>query len=143
MGVVVLRLVNGFGFRRQARRPGMYFALGIGMIAIYVSITLDMDNVVIVLAALYLALVIRRLALNPARGFRLGRTAVDWVNGRRKECVIYDDIEGVSIGRDIKGQTVCVLRLRNGDKAALPGAEDFEPAQLIHEFGLRGVPVRA
>lgn len=139
----MLRLVDGFGSRRQARRPGMYFALGIGMVAIYLSVTLEMDNLVVVLAALYLALVFRRLALNPARGFRLGKNAVDWVNGRRRQRAAYDDIEGVSIGRDIGGRTVCVLRLRDGRNAALPGAEAFEPAQLIHEFGLRGVPVRA
>ncbi len=121
----------------------MYFALGTGLIAMYLSVTLQMDKVVIALAVIYFALVARRLAINPARGFRLGRNAVDWVNGRRTACATYDEIEGVSVGRDLNGHTVCVLRLRSGEKAALPGAEKFEPSHLIHEFGLRGVPVRA
>ncbi|MGB7321245.1 MAG: hypothetical protein WBC95_07520 [Albidovulum sp.] len=132
---------QGYGFRRQARRPGMYLALGIGMIAIYLSITLKMDTLVIVLAGLYLALVLRRLVMNPARGFQLRQNAIEWVSGVRTYAVPLSDLDGVSIGQGAHGQTLCVLRLRNGESTSLPGVEKIDPKALMHQFGVRGIPI--
>ena len=43
-----------YGRLRQARRPGMYLALGIAMAAVYLSLTLEMNRLVPALAVIWL-----------------------------------------------------------------------------------------
>lgn len=129
--------------RSQGRRPLIYLALGVGMAALYLSLTLEVSKLVPVLAALYLALVVRRVVQNRAQGFRLGSSRIDWFTPKGTESAALDDIEGVAIGRGVEGETVCVLSLTDGRVAPLLGVEKLDPERLTREFGIRGVPVRS
>ncbi|HQU67153.1 MAG TPA: hypothetical protein PLI43_03030 [Albidovulum sp.] len=132
---------DSYGYRSQARRPVTYLALGVAMMVVYLCITLDMGQLLIALALVYLALVLRRLWLNPIKGFRLGRGWVEIYRPRGVECINFTDVASVTVCRTNKGQTACFLNMETGDVLPLPGAEKLEFEKLIGEFGLRGVRV--
>lgn len=135
--------MDTFGYLRQARRPGMYLALGIAMVAVYLSFTLTLNALVPVLAVLYLALVLARLIRNPGRGFRLGPERIDWYTGRGRQSAALDEVRSVAIGNSETGQTVCVLRLADGRTVPLSGVERLDPRALMREFGRRGIRIMA
>ncbi len=135
--------VEAFGRLRQARRPGTYVALGIAMTAVYLSLTLELNRLVPVLAVIWLGLVLARLVRNPGRGFRLGPDRIDWFTDRGSQCARLDDLESVSIGHGTDGRTVCVLHLTDGRTAALTGVETMQQRDLMREFGRRGIRILA
>lgn len=135
--------VEAFGRLRQARRPGTYVALGIAMTAVYLSLTLELNRLVPVLAVIWLGLVLARLVRNPGRGFRLGADRIDWFTDRGRQCARLDDLESVSIGHGTDGRTVCVLHLTDGRTAALTGVETMQQRDLMREFGRRGIRILA
>ncbi|WP_347312958.1 hypothetical protein [Defluviimonas sp. SAOS-178_SWC] len=135
--------MDTFGYLRQARRPGTYLALGIAMVAVYLSFTLTLNALVPVLAVLYLALVLARLIRNPGRGFRLGPNRIDWFTRKGRQSASLDDLIGVAIGNGTTGQTVCVLRLADGRTVPLSGVEKFDQGALMREFGRRGIRIMA
>ena len=135
--------VEAFGRLRQARRPGTYVALGIAMTAVYLSLTLELNRLVPVLAVIWLGLVLARLVRNPGRGFRLGADRIDWFTDRGSQCARLDDLESVSIGHGTDGRTVCVLHLTDGRTAALTGVETMQQRDLMREFGRRGIRILA
>ncbi|MBC7141544.1 MAG: hypothetical protein H5U18_05230, partial [Rhodobacteraceae bacterium] len=123
--------MDTFGYLRQARRPGMYLALGIAMVAVYLSFTLTLNALVPVLAVLYLALVLARLIRNPGRGFRLGPERIDWFTASGRRSASLDDVQSVAIGNGESGQTVCVLQLVDGRTVPLSGVEKLDPRALM------------
>ncbi len=133
--------MDTFGYLRQARRPGMYLALGIAMVAVYLSFTLTLNALVPVLAVLYLALVLARLIRNPGSGFRLGPNGIDWFTRRGRQSASLDELQSVAIGNSETGQTVCVLRLADGRTVPLSGVETLDPGTLMREFGRRGIRI--
>lgn len=135
--------MDTFGYLRQARRPGMYLALGIAMVAVYLSFTLTLNALVPVLAVLYLALVLARLVRNPGRGFRLGPNRIDWFTRKGRQSAALDELQSVAIGHSETGQTVCVLRLADGRTVPLTGVEHLDPRALMREFGKRGIRIMA
>lgn len=134
-------ITDSYGYRSQARRPVTYLALGVAMAVVYLCITLDMGRLLMALALVYLALVLRRLWLNPVKGFRLGRNWVEIYRPRGVECINFADVASVTVCRSDKGQTACFLNMETGAVLPLPGAEKLEFQKLIGEFGLRGVRV--
>ena len=121
----------------------MYVALAVAIMTVYLSVTLKGGALVIALAVVYLGLVLRRLIVNPGRGFRLGFKQIDWYDrGGRKSAPI-EALEGVSIGRSETGQTVCVIRLNDGRRVSLSGIEALDERRLMREFGRRGIPILA
>lgn len=134
-------ITDSYGYRSQARRPVTYLALGVAMAVVYLCITLDMGQLVVALALVYLALVLRRLWLNPVKGFRLGRSWVEIYRPRGVECINFADVASVTVCRTNKGQTACFLNMETGAVLPLPGAEKLAFEKLIGEFGLRGVRV--
>ena len=134
---------ESFGYRSQARRPGTYIALGLAMAVVYLCITLDLGQLVIALALVYVALVVRRLWLNPVKGFRLGRGWVEIYRPRGVDVIQLREVESVTVCRTNKGATACFLNMGTGEILPLPGAEKLEFQQIIREFGLRGVRVLA
>ena len=135
--------MDTFGYLRQARRPGMYLALGIAMVAVYLSFTLTLNALFPVLAVLYLALVLARLIRNPGRGFRLGPERIDWFTASGRRSASLDDVQSVAIGNGESGQTVCVLQLVDGRTVPLSGVEKLDPRALMREFGRRGIRIMA
>ncbi|MGL4281805.1 MAG: hypothetical protein ACRCS0_15700 [Albidovulum sp.] len=134
-------LTDSYGYRSQARRPVTYLALGVAMAVVYLCVTLDMGQLLVALALVYLALVLRRLWLNPIKGFRLGRSWVEIYRPRGVECINFADVASVTVCRSNKGQTACFLNMESGAVLPLPGAEKLQFEKLIGEFGLRGVRV--
>jgi hypothetical protein len=135
--------IESYGYRSQARRPGMYFALGIAMIVVYLCVVLDMGQLLLALAAIYLLLILRRLWLNPAKGFRLGRGWVEIYRPRGTDLIMLNDVASVTVARTNRGAMACFLNLQDGEILPLPGAERLEAQKLMREFGLRGVRVIA
>ena len=133
--------VEAFGRLRQARRPGMYIALGLAMAAVYLSLTLELNRLVPVLAVLWLGLVLARLVRNPGRGFRLGADRIDWFTDRGRRSARLEALESVAIGNGTDGKTVCVLRMKDGSTAALTGVERLDQRSLMHAFGRRGIRI--
>lgn len=134
---------ESYGYRSQARRPGTYFALGIAMIVVYLCVVLDMGQLLLALAAIYLALILRRLWLNPVKGFRLGRGWVEIYRPRGTDLIMLNDVASVTVARTNWGAMACFLNLQDGEILPLPGAERLEAQKLMREFGLRGVRVIA
>lgn len=132
---------ESYGYRSQARRPGTYIALGVAMAVAYLCITLNMGQLVIALALVYVGLVLRRLWLNPVKGFRLGRGWVEIYRPRGVECINFADVASVSVCRTSGGKTACFLNMQTGEILPLPGAEKLEFGKLVGEFGIRGVRV--
>lgn len=133
--------VEAFGRLCQARRPGTYFALGSAMAAVYLSLTLDMNRLIPVLAVLYVGLLLARLVRNPGKGFRLGTDRIDWFTERGRRGAALDDLDSVAIGHGIDGETLCVLRLADGQAVPLSGVETLNRRDLMREFGRRGVRI--
>lgn len=134
---------DSFMKRSQGRRPRTYMALGVGMAAAYAAVKYDLGALTLGLAIVYLALVLRRLILNPATGFRLGQTRIDWFTEKGTESAALADLIGVTIARNPEGRTVCTLKLRGGRAITLSGVEDLDPKRLIREFMRRGIPTQA
>jgi uncharacterized protein (DUF58 family) len=134
---------ESYGYRSQARRPRSYLALGIAMAVVYLCITLEMDALLVALAAILLALILRRLWLNPVKGFRLGRSWVEIYRPRGNETIPLDAVASVTVTRTSRGATACFLNLADGAILPLPGAEKLDSHRLMREFGLRGVRVIA
>ncbi len=134
---------ESYGYRSQARGPRTYLALGIAMGVVYLCVTLEMGQLIIALAAVFLALILRRLWLNPVKGFRLGRSWVEIYRPRGSETIPLDDVASVTVTRTNRGATACFLNLADGAILPLPGAEKLESHKLMREFGLRGVRVIA
>lgn len=135
--------VETFGRLRQARRPGVYLAMGTAMAAVYLSLVLEMNRLVPALALIWLGLVLARLVRNPGHGFRLGEDRIDWFTERGRQSARLDDLQSVMIGRSPEGQTVCVLCLADGRTAALSGVERMDQRDLMRAFGRRGIRIIA
>ncbi|OYX42892.1 MAG: hypothetical protein B7Z02_10625 [Rhodobacterales bacterium 32-67-9] len=121
----------------------MYLALGIAMVAVYLSVTLKLNVLVPVLAVLYLTLVLARLIRNPGKGFRLGPNRIDWYTRKGRRSAALDELLSVAIGRGATGETVCVLRLADGRAVPLSGVENLDQGALMREFGRRGIRIMA
>lgn len=134
-------LTESFGYRSQARRPATYIALGLAMAVAYLCITLNLGQLVVALALIYVALVLRRLWRNPVKGFRLGRKWVEIYRPRGVDCIDFADVTSVTVCRSNDGKPACFLNMRSGDVLPLPGAEKLEFGKLVSEFGTRGVRV--
>lgn len=134
-------ITESFGYRSQARRPATYLALGVAMAVAYLCITLNLGQLVVALALVYVALVLRRLWRNPVKGFRLGRRWVEIYRPRGVECIDFADVASVTVCRTNDGRTACFLNMRNGEVLPLPGAEKLEFGKIVNEFGVRGVRV--
>ena len=121
----------------------MYLALAVAIVAVYLSVTLKGSTLVIALTAIYLVLVLRRLIVNPGRGFRLGSKRIDWYDAHGRDSAPLEALEAVSIGRSHAGQTMCVLRLSDGRTISLSGVERLDERKLMREFGRRGIRIIA
>lgn len=132
-----------FEYRRQARNPRTYMALGVAMSVVWLAFALHLRLSVQGLALIYLSLVLWRLGTNPRRGFRLNGRTLGWFGPRGREVVALGDLASVTIGLTEKGATVCFLNLADGRTLPLPGAEAYDVARLRQEFGARGVPVHS
>ena len=133
--------IDSYGYRSQARRPGMYFAFGMALVLLYICVVLDMGQLLVALAIVYLLLVLRRLWVNPVKGFRLGRSWVEIYRPRGTEVIPLDTVASVTLTRTNWGAKACFLNLEDGEILPLPGAEKLEAESLMREFGTRGVRV--
>lgn len=130
-----------FEFRRQARGPGNYLALGVVMTVMFLGRAQGWGLWAALLCGPFLAMVLVRLILNAAIGFRLGPEGLLWYQGATARSVGWADLDAVTITGDGAGGADCILHLAGGETDRLPGASAFAPERLTQEFRLRGVPV--
>lgn len=130
-----------FEFRRQARGPGNYLALGTVMVVLFLGWSQGWGIWAAILCGPFLAMVLVRLILNEARGFRMTDDGLDWYVGLQGRSVPWADLNAVTIAGDGAGGADCLLHIDGGETAHLPEAAAFAPERLAHEFRQRGVPI--
>jgi hypothetical protein len=130
-----------FGHLRQARGPGTYLVLGVGMALAYVAVTLQLSFLVLLVAAAGIGHALWRLVVNPARGFQLDSARVEYFDNSGPKIIPLDRIDSVSVDAARKGAASCALNLTGGEVLRLYGAEAFTPNRLMQEFGRRGIRV--
>ena len=135
-------ITETFEFRRQARGPGNYLALGVAMAMVYSGWTQGWSLMAVFLCGPFLALILVRLVLNEAEGFRLTAQGVEFYSDHRHRNLAWRDITNVTMAGDGMGGAHCLMHLRNGATDTLPATHGFSPERLGHEFRTRGVPVR-
>jgi len=130
-----------FEYRQQARGPRNYVALGLVMALIYVGWAQGWGLIAILLSGPILALILVRLVVNDAAGFRLTGTALDFYDGTAFQSLDWNEVEGVTVTGDGGGGSVCVIRTAEGQTHLLPATAPFSPERLTQEFRERGIPV--
>ena len=135
-------ITDTFEYRRQARGPGNYLALGVAMAMVYAGWSQGWSLMAVFLCGPFLALILVRLVLNQAEGFRLTPKGVEFYNDDRHRAIAWREVATVTMTGDGMGGAHCVLHLRNGATDTLPATNGFSPERLGQEFRARGVPVR-
>ncbi|MBW6506771.1 MAG: hypothetical protein K0B00_08495 [Rhodobacteraceae bacterium] len=132
-----MQTFDTFEYRCQGRRPATYAALGLGMAMTYVNHTTDAPLLAWVLVSVFLAVVLRVLAVNRAAGLRLGHGRFQVYDGAARRTVVLAQISGAEIGRG-----TCRLHLVGGAHVSLPRAALPPASRLAAELRQCGVPVQ-
>jgi hypothetical protein len=82
-----------------------------------------------------------RLMLNPKSGFRLTGTMIEVFGGGSHRLIPLRQIASVLVSGRRQGETLCVLRLRDGTEIDLPAVARLRSQDLVRQFGDRGVQV--
>lgn len=130
-----------FEFRRQARGPRNYMALGVVLTVIFLGCTQGWGLWAALLCGPFLAIVLVRLTLNEAQGFRLSDKGIDWCDGIVGRSLDWNEVNAVTIGGDGSGGADCRLHVDGGETVPLPASSAFSPERLALEFRQRGIPV--
>jgi hypothetical protein len=130
-------MVEIFEYRRQARGPKNYLALWSVMAMLYVGWAQGWFLVAVLLCGPFLAMILVRLVLNEAAGFRLGPNGIDYFDGAEDGSVTWRDLRAVTLCGDGTGGATCLMQLTNGDSINLPATGDFAPERLATEFKAR------
>ncbi len=131
-----------FEYRRQARGPGSYLALGLAMGLIFTGWSQGWPFSAMILCGPFLALILVRLILNEAEGFRLTAHALEFYGSSEDRAIAWRDLNAVTLSGDGSGGAHCLLHLAGGSTDVLPATSSFSPERLGQEFRDRGVPVR-
>ena len=135
-------MTDTFEFRRQARGPGNYLALGVTMATLYLGWSQGWSLLAMFLCGPFLALVLVRLVLNEAEGFRLTQDGVEYYSHDSDRMIAWRSLSSVTVTGDGAGGAECVLHLRDASTDVLPATTGFSPERLGQEFRARGVIVR-
>ena len=125
--------------RVQARRPGTYLALGVGMSASYLAAASSAHPVVSVLVAGYLALVLYRLVRNPQTGFRLRGDRVESLSQGRLRVVPLARVESFRLSLPRLAPALCLLTLQSGEVVGVPCGRAAQARKLAAELSRRGI----
>jgi hypothetical protein len=126
--------------RVQARRPGNYLALGVGMSVSYLAATTSANPAISVLVAAYLGLVLWRLVRNPQTGFRMRADRVETMSQGRLRVVPIGQIESFRLSLPRLATALCLLTLRSGEVIAVPCGGAAWARMLAAALQQRGVP---
>lgn len=130
-----------FEYRRQARAPRNYFALGLVGGLLYLGWAQGWGLVASLLCGPFLAMVLVRLVANQAEGFRMTADTIDYYGDCADGTVDWNDLQAVTLSGDGAGGARCLLHLDGGRTEQLPATSAFAPERLAQEFRLRGIPV--
>lgn len=130
-----------FEYRRQARAPRTYLALGLVGTLMYFGWSQGWGLVAGFLCGPFLAMVLVRLVLNEAEGFRMTENTLDYYGEAVEGTVDWHELQAVTLTGDGTGGARCLLHLDGGRVEQLPATSAFAPERLAQEFRLRGVPV--
>ncbi len=130
-----------FEYRRQARGPRNYFALGLATSVLYLAWSQGWGLIAVLLCGPFLGLVTARLIENEAEGFRMTPSGLDYYDADGEGELDWHQLSGVTLTGDGAGGARCLLHLPGGQSVTMPATEAFAPERLAQEFRLRGVPV--
>ncbi|MGC1486714.1 MAG: hypothetical protein WA784_02885 [Albidovulum sp.] len=130
-----------FEYRRQARGPKNYIALWITMLVLYFASAQGWGFMAAILCGPFLGMIIVRLVLNEAEGFRLNERGVEYYSLAGTYRIKWRDLRAVVISGDGLGGAKCLLHTTNGASVALPATDAFSPDRLGQEFKTRNVPI--
>ena len=134
-------MTDTFEFRRQARGPANYLALGASMALIYAGWAQGWPLMAVILCGPFLAFILVRLVLNEAEGFRLLASGVELYDQSHDRLINWRDLAAVTLRGDGNGGAQCLLHLSGGETETLPATAGFSPERLGQEFRVRGVQV--
>ncbi|MCB2094782.1 MAG: hypothetical protein H6901_11695 [Rhodobacteraceae bacterium] len=123
----------------QARNPSTYFALGAFMALAYVIWVLGLPLIAELAVAVFLAVVLHRLTVNPKTGFRITERAIECLANGETSVIALHEVDGAGVIVLYDGSTRCWLNLRGGGIQALPGVTGMDAGQLIRELRDRGI----
>jgi hypothetical protein len=126
--------------RVQARRPGNYLALGVGMAVCYLVATTSGNPLLSVLGASYLGLVLWRLVRNPQTGFRLRSDRIETMFQGRLRVVSVAQVESFRLSLPQFAPALCLLTLRSGEVLAVHCGGAAHARTLAAGLQQRGVP---
>ncbi|PKP69901.1 MAG: hypothetical protein CVT82_08715 [Alphaproteobacteria bacterium HGW-Alphaproteobacteria-4] len=132
-----MQTFDTYEYRCQGRRPATYAALGLGMALTYVNHATDAPVLAWALVSVFVAVVLRILAVNRAAGLRLGHGQLEVFDGTARRSVALARICGADIDRGM-----CRLHLVGGAHLALPRAALPPARRLAQELRLCGIPVQ-
>jgi hypothetical protein len=127
-------------YRVQARRPGTYLALGVGMSASFLAATQSASPVISVLVAAYLGLVLWRLVHNPQTGFRLREDRIETLSKGRLRVIPIGRIESFRLSLPRLAPALCLLTLQSGEVTAVPCGSASRARALAAALQAQGVP---
>lgn len=131
---------NSYHYHMQARRPGTYLAMGVGMATAYV-VHATSTTIAWLPVGAYLAIVLYRLLKNPSAGLRLGAHRLEVYAGENRQSFPLARIRAARVRKRFFSLDECVLDLSDGGHEALP-PEALPPARrLCAELAARGVPL--
>lgn len=128
--------------RRQARRPRNYLILWIAGAVLYAGWLQGWPTLAALLCGPSLVLILVRLIVNEAEGFRLTAGGIEFYDAHAARTAGWDEVRWVTISDDGRGRARCALCLAGGGEADLPAVSAFAPDRLAEEFEKRGVMVR-
>jgi hypothetical protein len=131
-----------FEIRRQARGPRNYLLLWLAISVLYAGWQQGWPLMAGLLCGPCLAMVLVRLAVNEAEGFRMTAEGIDVWDARSTRSADWASVRWVMVSADAAGRARCVVRLADGGEPALPAASALGPDRLAEEFQKRGVTVR-
>jgi len=135
-------MTDTFEFRRQARGPGNYLALGVCMGLIYLGWAQGWPLIAFLLCGPFLSFVLVRLILNEAEGFRLMASGIEFYRQSERRLIAWRDLADVTLRGDGDGGAECLLHLKGGETETLPATSGFSPERLGQEFRARGIAVQ-
>jgi hypothetical protein len=129
-----------YEFRRQARGPLAYSELGIAMGLTHVAVTQDLARVVWALLAVWLGLLLWRLARNPASGFRLREDRIEVFGPGRLRVVPLRRVSSFWHSKDRLSARFGFLSLDDGEIVPVPCGSRTHAIALGRQLSRRGIP---
>lgn len=140
-GPLIKVMSDVFEYRVQARNPAMYVFFATAIAVTRFGMAHPGYKLIGIIGAAGLATVLWRLMLNPKSGFRLTDRMIEVFAPAWHRIVPLKQVESVLISGAERGQTQCLLRLKDGTDLPVPATSWFHANHLAQEFQAKGLRV--